>query len=203
MEIVFQFETLIQQIAENGYGVYPNFLSKREVDDLLKSFDTRLENNDFRDASISKSAEIRQEIRGDKIFWLEKESAFASEKRFFALISFLTDYLNQTCYLGIRSSEFHYALYPKGKFYKRHLDQFRNDSGRKLSVICYLNHNWVDKDGGQLRIYKRGSFIDILPHAGTLVVFQSDLLEHEVLKANKPRKSITGWLKNTPDIALF
>jgi SM-20-related protein len=35
---------------------------------------------------------------------------------------------------------------------------------------------------------------DVLPVAGRLVCFRSDLLEHEVLPATRERLSLTGWL---------
>mgnify|MGYP001374116478 CR=1 FL=1 len=40
---------------------------------------------------------------------------------FFNTINDLSAYLNKTCFLGILKKEFHYAVYPEGKFYKRHL----------------------------------------------------------------------------------
>jgi Rps23 Pro-64 3,4-dihydroxylase Tpa1-like proline 4-hydroxylase len=36
--------------------------------------------------------------------------------------------------------------YPKGTFYKRHLDTFQNDQRRKLSMVLYLNDkDWREK----------------------------------------------------------
>jgi len=81
-----------------------------------------------------------------------------------------------------------------GTFYKRHLDQFKKDDHRKLSVICYLNKNWKASEGGQLRIYVSGAELDILPVAGRFVCFRSDQLEHEVLPATRERWSLTGWI---------
>jgi Rps23 Pro-64 3,4-dihydroxylase Tpa1-like proline 4-hydroxylase len=50
--------------------------------------------------------------------------------------------LNATCYTGITDYEFHYTLYEKGSFYKKHFDQFRNNDSRQYSMIMYLNTNW-------------------------------------------------------------
>ncbi len=50
--------------------------------------------------------------------------------------------------MGILHKEFHYALYPEGTFYKRHLDTFQNDDRRKLSIVYYLNEeNWLPEYG--------------------------------------------------------
>ena len=62
-------------------------------------------------------------------------------------------------------------------------------------MIMYLNAGWVKADGGQLRIHHDGSFQNISPINGKTVFFKSSELEHEVLPTNKPRMSITGWLK--------
>jgi SM-20-related protein len=98
-------------------------------------------------------------------------------------------------YTDINGYEFHYAMYETGSCYKKHLDQFRNNSSRKYSLIFYLNEDWQENDGGELCIYDGGDVQKILPVTGKSVFFRSDELPHEVLVANRPRLSITGWLK--------
>ena len=58
-----------------------------------------------------------------------------------------------------------------------------------------MNDNWEDADGGQLQVYENDVMQQIQPHAQTAVLFKSDETEHEVMKANQRRMSITGWLK--------
>ena len=103
-------------------------------------------------------------------------------------------YLNRSLFLSLKDIEAHIASYPAGAFYKRHLDQFIADDHRKLSVITYLNENWKDEEGGQLRMYLKQGSVDIFPMAGRLVCFRSDLIEHEVIPAFRERLSITGWM---------
>jgi SM-20-related protein len=86
------------------------------------------------------------------------------------------------------------TVYPPGSFYKRHLDQFRKDDHRKLSVICYLNEDWHEEHGGQLRMYLPEETVDFLPLAGRLVCFRSDQIEHEVIAGTRERRSLTGWM---------
>jgi SM-20-related protein len=105
-------------------------------------------------------------------------------------------HLNQTCYTGLTGYEFYYTLYPQGSFYKRHLDQFKSNDNRKYSMIIYLNKEWGAADGGELCIYHLTGAQYIAPEEGTSVFFKSNELEHEVLLTNKPRMSITGWLKS-------
>lgn len=108
--------------------------------------------------------------------------------------------LNRSLYLGLVDFEGHFAVYPKGGFYKAHLDRHRETSDRIVSVILYLNADWKPGDGGELKLWitpgnKEGDFIIIEPRMGTLVCFLSEDFWHEVLPAEKTRASITGWFR--------
>jgi SM-20-related protein len=103
-------------------------------------------------------------------------------------------FINRSLFLSLKDVELHTTVYPAGAYYKRHLDQFKAGDHRKLSVICYLNKDWTDALGGQLRLYIKGGIIDVLPLAGRLVCFRSDNIEHEVLPSRKERLSVTGWM---------
>lgn len=189
------FEIIADGLAEQGYAVFDQFLSQHEVEDILqvKEFnDNRL----FKKAGIgnSQSVQIQEGIRGDYIQWLDKETASPPIKIYLDKLDALTQFLNQALFLSLKDFEVHIARYPVGTFYKRHLDQFKQDDHRKLSVICYLNANWKEEHGGQLRMYLPEGPVDIFPLAGRLVCFRSDQLEHEVLPATRERLSITGWM---------
>lgn len=196
------FETIIDSLLADGYGVADNFLTPDEVAALANCLRERRQAGQFRAAGIgNQQVTVESAIRGDKILWLDEARATPDEAAFLHRIGQFVQYVNQTCYLGLREYEFHYALYPPGTFYKRHLDQFRSDSRRKLSVICYLNPDWQETDGGQLALYVpepdqlTEHQITISPIGGRLVCFESGRLEHEVLPATRERLSITGWLK--------
>ncbi len=62
-------------------------------------------------------------------------------------------------------------------------------------MISYLNENWQESDGGQLIIHRGEETQQILPSNQKAIFFQSDVLEHEVAVAHRPRMSVTGWLK--------
>ena len=196
------FEPVIDGILSNGYGVADDFLRTSEVTALVNRLHERRMAGQFRAAGIgNQRVTVENTVRGDEILWIEEATATQEEQAFLQRIGAFVEYVNQTCYLGLREYEFHYALYPPGTFYKRHLDQFRSDSRRKLSVICYLNTDWKETDGGQLAVYLPGANgtseqqIIIQPVASRLVCFESGRLEHEVLPATCERLSVTGWLK--------
>ena len=166
---------------------------------LRESLLAKYEADKFKKSAIGNrvNEEIDKSVRGDFILWMDEKNANETENIFFNKINELVGYLNKTCFLGIFYKEFHYAVYPKGTFYKRHLDTFQNDDRRKLSIVCYLNEdNWLVENGGELTIYTENNELDILPLPGRVVIFESQILEHEVkVVKESERLSITGWLK--------
>lgn len=193
------FEIIINNLLERQYSIVENFFSSEEVAVLRKSLLAKYDADRFKKAAIGNKTneEIDRSIRGDFILWMDEAKANAAELHFFTKINALVHYLNKTCFLGILQKEFHYALYPEGTYYKRHIDTFQNDDRRKLSIVCYLNEdNWLNENGGELTIYTETGELDILPLPGKMVIFESQVLEHEVkvVKASE-RLSITGWLK--------
>lgn len=196
------FEKIIEEVMSRNYSVVSEFLSESETQALRTELLQDFENETFQKAAIGNkfNEQVVSEVRGDFILWLDRESGGPASSMFLRRIDELIAYLNRTCFLGIAQREFHYAVYPEGSFYQRHLDAFQNDDRRKLSVIVYLNDSdWQEGDGGELVIYPNNSTdseeVKVTPWGGQLVIFESQLLEHEVLPAHRDRFSITGWLK--------
>lgn len=193
------FETIIEDLLQNQFSIMDGFFTLEEVDLLRQSLLEKHEADRFRKAAIGKlnKKEIIDEIRGDFILWIDESQANETEQIFFRKINELINYLNRTCFMGIQQKEFHYAIYPKGTFYKRHLDTFQNDDRRKLSIVCYLNEdNWKKEYGGELTLYTKDKEVELLPIPGRAVIFESQILEHEVkIVKDSERLSITGWLK--------
>lgn len=154
-------------------------------------------NKKLQEAGIGNQAKLVTDLsnRGDKIYWLDRSHNDKYENLFFDLMDEFVSYLNSSCYIGITGYEFHYALYEKGTFYKRHLDQFQDNKSRAFTMIMYLNVDWKEEDGGNLCIFHENGSQIINPVNGSCVFFKSSELEHEVLACNQQRLSITGWLK--------
>lgn len=190
------FESIADGIAENGFAIIDDFLSDIEVKEIVELPYFKDHEQHFKKAGIGKNKDlqINEAIRGDYILWLDKNSAPPPAMTYLNRLNDLIQFLNRSLYLSLKDYEIHMTVYPIGTFYKRHLDQFKKDDHRKLSVICYLNKDWKPEHGGQLRIYTDEKTIDVLPAAGKLVCFRSDLLEHEVLPAIRERYSLTGWM---------
>jgi SM-20-related protein len=104
-------------------------------------------------------------------------------------------------------TELLYAYYPQGGFYRRHRDAVTKSASvlRTYSLLLYLNRDWNTKvDRGALRLHfdsggderpatEEPSYRDIEPLGGTLVLFESDKIPHEVLDTNKERMVVVGW----------
>ncbi len=191
------YEKVIDDLLIQQYSVVDTFFSFTEVEALRNILIEKHEEDELKKAAIGNqfNENIIKAIRGDFISWIDEANLQEAEQTFFDRINHFTDYLNRTCFLGIQEHEFHYALYPKGTFYKRHLDTFQNDDSRKLSIVCYLNdEDWQPEFGGELVLYKEQD-ITIYPLKGRVVIFESQIIEHEVKPVEQKRLSITGWLK--------
>ena len=191
------FEALIASYIATKVGVVENFielsLSKHLITNLLMLH----QNNLLVPAGIGNVQKLQQNqlVRDDVIYWLDRKNNNIYENEFLTQIEAFISYLNESCYAGITGYEFHYSLYEKGAFYRKHLDQFQDNSSRQFSLISYLNCEWEIADGGELCIYQENNIQKISPTNGKTIFFKSNELVHEVLTTQKQRLSITGWLK--------
>jgi SM-20-related protein len=191
------FDTLIESFVDNKIGIAENFLSVSLAAHLKNNLSAlyKKEQMSFAGTGNSELVTHNKLVRSDKIYWLDPIHNNEYENDFFKLMDHFVAHLNRTCYTGITGYEFHYTWYEEGSFYRKHLDQFQNNSSRKYSMIIYLNEDWKESDGGELSISHADRIQNISPENGKSVFFKSNELEHEVLRTNKPRLSITGWLK--------
>ncbi|MCH4552263.1 2OG-Fe(II) oxygenase [Aestuariibaculum lutulentum] len=196
------YEQIISDISTQQFSIVENFFTHEEVDLLRQSLINKHEEDAFKKAAIGNRVNetIEKSIRGDMILWIDEAKADIVEQVFFNKVNDLVGYLNKTCFMGILQKEFHYAVYPQNTFYKRHIDTFQNDDRRKLSIVCYLNEDgWLPENGGELVLYldENGQETEkvIYPFPGRMVIFESQIIEHEVKVVNTERLSITGWLK--------
>lgn len=185
-------------LRDQGWSVHPGFLSPDESRDLLSQATTLHASGAFRSAAVGhgRGRVANTAIRSDEIHWIEPAQSTDATAGLLARMEALRLCLNELCLLGLFDLEMHFARYPVGSRYARHLDRFRDDSARVLSCVLYLNEAWSADDGGQLRLYTAPDIsVDVLPAAGTLVTFLSDRFPHEVLPARRERWSVTGWFR--------
>jgi SM-20-related protein len=191
------FNELIDSYIDTKIGITEHFLSDTLSKHLKENLNILYAQKRLLYAGTGNEKLVLHDklVRRDAIYWLDRRHNDRYENEFFDLMDDFVSHLNSTCYTGITGYEFHYALYEKGSFYKKHLDQFKNTASRQYSLIIYLNDDWQKADGGQLCVHHHDHLQNISPNNGKSVFFKSSELEHEVLLTNKIRLSITGWLK--------
>jgi SM-20-related protein len=180
---------LMDSLVEKDWFYQQNVLSPSAVTLLRNECDNRV----LRKASIGINKITNSEIRSDSISWLGENETHPEVKSYQTMLDEIRINLNQELYLGLKEHEVHFAKYEKGSFYKKHKDNFKSSNKRVVTFITYLNNNWVESDGGQLRLYEDNKFTDITPIGGSIICFISEKVEHEVLMSNNDRYSLTGW----------
>lgn len=198
--------TLIaEQLDQNAIAIVDDLLPTEVLQQLLSELQQSLGEGEFHAAHIGHGAAEHRisEIRGDKILWLEESTLTSYQQQYISFLDELRAHLSNYFRIALPWQECHLAAYPQGSFYTRHLDQFRETNNRIFSAILYLNENWKETDGGQLRVYDDASYRDIAPLFGRFVCFRSDVVEHEVLVTAKPRFSITGWIRRDQPTPVF
>jgi SM-20-related protein len=189
-------KAIADALAAHGFCVCADFLPVAAL-----ARDARANVSAFRPAGIGAGERhaLRPGVRGDSTLWLEPPGRSGAQRAALARFEALRLALNRDLQLGLFDFECHFAVYPLGAGYRRHMDRFRDDErsrSRILSCVLYLNRHWLPEDGGQLRLHlPHAAALDILPEAGTLVAFFSDRFEHEVVPARRERLSLTGWFR--------
>ena len=188
---------IIDDLAARGWSRLDNVLPASLTHELAEECRKRARAGALNPAGVGRGQglAVREGIRGDSIQWLEQGQSAPSDGYLQAMDE-LRSALNQAFYLGLEDFECHFACYPPGAFYQKHLDRFRDDDRRTVTAVYYLNEAWQTEHGGALRLYLADDTeLDVLPSAGTLVLFISAELPHEVLPATRERLSLTGWFR--------
>jgi len=195
------FNPILDSLANLGWAVDCDFLKEEIMQGLLHECKELHAKGNFKKAAVGKGSQqqVINEVRGDAILWFDEQNLSHFQRLFYDKINRLKQSINQDFFLGLKEFECHFAIYPAGSFYKKHSDRFHNTDNRQISCILYLNKDWQEAYGGQLRLYTetegQESYYDIKPQWATFACFRSEL-PHEVLPTTRERYSITGWLKN-------
>lgn len=194
-------ENLLDEFERHGYVVIDNFLPGATIQALNAQAKALQQTGSMRLAGVGKTApnQIIGKIRGDSIYWLNANNQSHDEEIYLQRMRNLQADLNRHFFLGLFEFETHFAIYPPGGVYHKHLDQFKGQQERQVSAILYLNDQWQTHEGGELRLYLGGTenrtFIDIQPIGGRMILFLSGKFFHEVLPATRERISLTGWFR--------
>ena len=192
------YDRIADALVEQGYIILPSALPETLGHSLRRRVQT-LNRRFFHRAGIGREQnhQLHGGIRRDQIRWLGNQVPVEAE--YLAWMEGLRRGLNRRLFMGLFDYEAHFSHYPKGAFYRRHLDAFRGQTNRVLTTVFYLNPNWQPDMGGELLIwpepYSNRVIERVMPQMGTLVLFLSERFPHEVLPARTDRCSIAGWFR--------
>ena len=189
-------QRIIDGLVQDHYSIVENYFTPNLVADLLRELQDHLGEDRLHAARIGKDhRRVRiKAIRGDSIRWLDGTTA--TQLAFLDEMELLRLQINRQLFLSLVELESHFAYYPPGTGYQRHLDSFNDDNLRRISFAAYLNPAWRKSHGGELLIYGDDAVIaKVPPVAGTLVCFVSEEIAHQVSITQAGRASIAGWFR--------
>ncbi|MFC0336369.1 SM-20-related protein [Kushneria avicenniae] len=207
-------DALIEDLIEQGFSCQRDFFSPALIDALLSDLEQLEADDALADAGIGrlKEHQLAASIRGDAIRWLNHESP--AQRVYLQRLEELRELINRALFIGLFEFEAHFARYPPGAFYKRHVDSFQGRANRVISTVTYLNRDWPVDGGGEMVMFESQQqgpdgfdpqapsreMARVRPEAGTLACFLSDTVPHEVLPTRLPRASIAGWFRRNASI---
>jgi len=184
-------------LADKGWVVLRDAFSPSLVGALRADLRALQEKDLLAEAGVGRGDDHLQAetIRRDLIHWITGRST--AERSYLAQMEALRLSLNRRLFLGLFEFEASFAVYPPGAFYKRHMDSFKGAANRIVSAVTYLNEGWGASDGGDLRLFDGTGhhLAEIRPEGGTLVLFLSEEIPHEVAVTYRTRLSIAGWYR--------
>ncbi|MBE0482361.1 MAG: 2OG-Fe(II) oxygenase [Bacterioplanes sp.] len=190
------FENIAVALEQQGYVILPNALPDTVTDGLI-DYLAEVQDSHFHPAAIGRGDDQTHNtfVRRDRIHWLDEENSKGDV--WFRWTRDLRHYLNRRLLLGLFSFESQFAHYQPGDFYKKHVDAFRGQANRVLTLVTYLNRGWEPDQGGELVIYQETGeeLARVTPSFGSLVIFLSEEFPHEVLPALRDRYSVAGWFR--------
>lgn len=189
---------IADDICLRGFHIIDNFLIPDHYHALQKSLSLLYESGSFQPAKIGNKSgkSTNTQIRNDEICWLDKSEDDVAIRGYFTEMDKLSGLLNQSLFLGLTNYEAHFAIYQPNNFYRKHIDQFATTKDRRISCVYYLNDDWQQAFGGELKLYDKEDQLltQVLPIGNRFICFNSDL-PHEVCTAYQTRYSIAAWLK--------
>lgn len=196
------FRQIADSLAQQGWCYLPAAAPEAMSQALLQQA-LALEPETFMPAGVGRQAELQRNefVRRDRIRWINGQTA--AEREWLQWTERLRCHLNRQLFMGLFSFESHFSCYPANAFYRRHVDAFRGEANRVVSIVLYLNPGWSASDGGALVLYRESPALQsggeeigrFLPAFGSLAVFLSEEFPHEVLPTRRSRYSVAGWFR--------
>lgn len=161
---------LIAQLESRGWAHAAGALDPELVADLRREATALGQAGALKTARIGRGEALAKDTayRRTQISWLDGSTP--AQRRFLDGAEALRLEINRALFAGLFEFEAHFAAYPEGGFYKRHLDAFsapvkastpaailgrQAERSRVVSLVVYLNESWRAELGGQLALWER------------------------------------------------
>jgi len=207
------------------FASIPSFLLPADIDDIFLDAEQRYFLNEFHEAGVKgatvggggegdlalQQRQVISTVRKAHIAWLDSTHPRSIvEGRLLRYLDALRVQLGASLSLDLcaEDTECLYVRYPIGGLYTQHSDSHSpgpgvraRDTERRVSFILYVNASpWEASQGGQLRMLGPDTApwarpVDLDPMPGTLILFNSRDLLHEVLQTNVVRRAVVGWFR--------
>jgi SM-20-related protein len=177
-------------------GAVPNDVLERWLGALVAA-DLR---GELSPAGVGALGRMDPRVRTDRTLFVTAEDPRWTE--LVAWVGTLGRSLAEGLRTGLPTCSIQLAVYRPGGCYQRHRDAIQHDPGRKITVVLYLDRGWTAEHGGELIVYPPDGEHRIVPLGGRVVLFRSDLVEHEIVSAKRTRYAMTAWLGSSGAIAL-
>lgn len=224
----------LQTLQQKGYVVVTDFLTSSSQNNLPEALrnDMRMlrQQHKFKSAKIGQDSTntLNNDIRVAETCFIGKDKPElrdvynpCRDDTLYQILEGLRVDLEQSTNnlkLDTQLTEFLYAYYPQGGFYRRHRDAVKGSASwlRQYSLLLYLNTDDYDgdpaQDGGRLRLHfdsggdflppnEAAKYVDIDAAGGTLVLFESSKFPHEVLDSKSERFAVVGWYNRPMSIS--
>lgn len=198
VSLIALYESIDSQLANNGYCLIDGLFAPSKVHDLYEWCLVAYRKGVMEPAAIGRGANKKraEAIRSDYIRWIDDWQEHRGLSEYLLFIEELMLICRQRLFIQAKRFEAHWALYPVGARYKKHIDQHIATKHRQVSCVLYLSP-WQAGWGGELKLYPEGEEpVVIEPLAGRFVCFISRDMQHEVLPTNFNRASIAGWIRD-------
>ena len=188
------FNSIVDDLVEKNYSLQIQKAPKQICLDLLEQAKNNTDKFNLAAMGRIKSKVKDKSIRRDKIKWITGETQ--AELNWLSWCEELRVHLNRSLFLGLNNFECHFSMYEPGDFYKKHVDAFKGKSNRIVSMVLYLNENWLPQHKGELVIYPENQLpIKVEPTLASFIVFLSECIPHEVVASRFDRYAIACWFR--------
>ena len=141
---------MFDELAEQGWSQSHDLVSEEWVRDLALQCQKLYDDGRFAPAAVGfgQTKSVQTQIRGDSILWVEDSGLPKLQNDVNEFLQALQDEMDQALYLGLKRFEAHFAVYPPGRGYEKHIDNHTGLSHRRVTFVFYLNEKVISSFQG-------------------------------------------------------